>query len=42
MGLKFGDFDFEKNTVYISRQLASDPIIKEGSGSKIEKYGLVE
>lgn len=42
MGLKFSDFDFEKNTVYISRQLASDPIIKERSGSKIEKYGLVE
>lgn len=42
MGLKFCDFDFEKNTVYINRQIASDPIIEKGSGSKIKKYGLVE
>lgn len=42
MGLKFGDFDFERNTVYISRQIASDPIIEKGSGSKIKKYGKIE
>ena len=42
MGLKFGDFDFEKSTVYISRQIASNPIIKRGSGSKIDQYGLIE
>ena len=42
MGLKFSDFDFEKNTVYINRQIASDPKIKKGSGSKIDEYGLVE
>ncbi|MDO5408184.1 MAG: site-specific integrase [Eubacteriales bacterium] len=42
MGLKFCDFDFEKNTVYINRQIASDPKIKKGSGSKIDEYGLVE
>ncbi|MGN0313894.1 MAG: site-specific integrase [Fusicatenibacter sp.] len=41
MGLKFGDFDFKKNTVYINRQVASDPIIKKG-GYKIDEYGLVE
>lgn len=37
MGLKFSDFDFEKNTVYINRQIASDPKIKKGSGSKIDE-----
>lgn len=42
MGLKFCDFDFEKNTVYINRQIASDPKIKKDSGSKIDEYGLVE
>ena len=42
LGLKFCDFDFEKNTVYINRQIASDPKIKKGSGSKIDEYGLVE
>ena len=42
MGLKFSDFDFEKNTVYINRQIASDPKIKKRSGSKIEEYALVE
>lgn len=39
--LKFRDFDFEKNTVYISRQIASNPVIEKG-GSKIDEYGLVE
>ena len=42
MGLKFCDFDFEKNTVYINSQIASDPKIKKDSGSKIDEYGLVE
>lgn len=42
MGLKFCDFDFEKSTVYINRQIASDPKIKKDSGSKIDEYGLVE
>lgn len=41
MGLKFEDFDFEKNTVYINRQIASDPKIEKGK-SKIDEYGLVE
>lgn len=41
LGLKFSDFDFEKNTVYISRQIASNPVIDKG-GSKIDEYGLVE
>jgi len=41
LGLKFSDFDFEKNTVYISRQIASNPVIEKG-GSKIDEYGLVE
>lgn len=42
LGLKFSDFDFEKNTVFISRQVTSDPVISKGKGSKIETYGLVE
>lgn len=42
LGLKFSDFDFEKGTVYIQRQVASDPHIKKRCGSKIEEYGLVE
>lgn len=42
LGLKFSDFDFENSTVYINRQIASDPKIKKGSGSKIDEYGLVE
>lgn len=42
LGLKFCDFDFEKNTVSISRQVTSDPVISIGKGSKIETYGLVE
>ena len=42
MGLKFSDFDFEKNTVCIRRQIVSDPKIKKKSGSKIEEYGLTE
>lgn len=42
LGLKFSDFDFDKRTVYISRQIASDPLIKKGSESKIDEYGLIE
>ncbi len=41
LGLKFDDFDFEKNTVTINRQLVSDPKVKKGS-SEIEVYGYVE
>lgn len=42
LGLKFSDFDFEKNTVSIKRQIASDPVIKKNTGSRIAEYGLVE
>lgn len=42
LGLKFSDFDMEKKIVYVSRQIASDPLIKRGDGSRIGKYGLVE
>ena len=39
-GLKFSDFDLERKTVKISRQIVMSPIIKEGS--KIEEYNLQE
>lgn len=42
LGLKFSDFNIEKRTVYISRQIVSDPLIKKGSGSKVDNYGLIE
>lgn len=42
LGLKFSDFDFEKSTVYINRQLVSNPKIEKGSGSDISEYGVVE
>ena len=42
LGLKFSDLDMEKRTVTIRRQIASDPLIKKGSGSKIDNYGLIE
>ena len=42
LGLKFGDFCIEAETVTISRQLAANPIIPSGSGSKVAKYELVE
>lgn len=42
LGLKFSDFDIEKRTVYIRRQIASNPVIKKGNGSKIDNYGMVE
>lgn len=42
LGLKFSDFDIEQRTVFINRQIASDPKISKGNGSRIEEYGLVE
>lgn len=42
LGLKFGDFCTEDETVTISRQLAANPIIPAESGSKVAKYELVE
>lgn len=42
LGLKFSDFDFEKNTVCINRQLVANPIIRKGSKSKIDEYSLIE
>lgn len=42
MGLKFTDFDFEKNTVFICRQIVSDPKIRKGTGSRIDEYLLTE
>lgn len=42
LGLKFADFCVESETVTISRQLAANPIIPAGSGSKVAKYELVE
>ena len=30
-GLKFSDFDLERRSVKISRQIVANPIIKEGS-----------
>ncbi len=42
LGLKFDDFDYDKGTVSISRQLVANPIIKKGSGSKIDEYGVIE
>lgn len=41
LGLKFSDFDFEKNTVYINRQIVSNPVVEKG-GSNIQEYGLAE
>ena len=40
LGLKFSDFDTEKRTVRISRQVVSNPIIRKGS--KIDEYHLIE
>ena len=41
LGLKISDFDMNRETVSISRQLVSNPKIKEGS-SIIEEYGKIE
>lgn len=40
-GLKFGDFDADNRTIYIQRQITSNPIITKG-GSKVEEYKVVE
>lgn len=40
LGLKFTDFDFEKQTVRISRQLVANVKVKEGF--EIEDYSLME
>ena len=42
LGLKFGDFDIDDETVTISRQVAANPIISPNSGSKVSKYEIVE
>lgn len=40
-GLKFGDFDAENRTIYIQRQITSNPVIPKGE-SKIETYEVIE
>lgn len=40
-GLKFSDFDMEQETVSISRQITSNPIIPKGQ-SKPEEYQIIE
>jgi integrase len=40
-GLKFSDFDAENRTLYIQRQITSNPIVTKG-GSKIESYKVIE
>lgn len=40
-GLKFGDFDAENRTIYIQRQITSNPIVSKG-GSKIQSYEVIE
>ena len=40
-GLKFSDFDAENRTLYIQRQITSNPIVLKG-GSKIESYKVIE
>lgn len=41
LGLKFSDFNMEKRTVHIQRQLVADITIEE-NGMKIEDYTIVE
>lgn len=41
LGLKFSDFSLEEESVTITRQLVSNPIIKKGE-RKISKYELIE
>ncbi len=41
LGLKFSNFDFEKHTVKIERQLGASPIVEVGS-SDISNYGKEE
>lgn len=40
-GLKYGDFDLSRNTVTISRQITSNPIVPKGQG-KISQYQIIE
>lgn len=40
-GLKYGDFDLSRNTVTISRQITSNPIVPKGQG-KISEYQIIE
>lgn len=40
-GLKFGDFDAENKTIYIQRQITSNPVIPKGE-SKIQSYEVIE
>lgn len=40
-GLKFGDFDAENKTIYIQRQITSNPIVPKGE-SKIQTYEVIE
>lgn len=41
-GLKFSDFDKEQNTLFIQRQITSNPVIPKGNGSKIVEYKVIE
>lgn len=40
-GLKFGDFDSKRRTIYIQRQITSNPIVPKGT-SKIQSYEVIE
>ena len=40
-GLKFGDFDAENRTIYIQRQITSNPVIPKGE-RKIQSYEVTE
>lgn len=40
-GLKFGDFDPQNRTIYIQRQITSNPIVPKGA-SKIQSYEVIE
>ena len=41
LGLKFSDFDFERHTVSVKRQLGANPVMEERS-SKIASYSVIE
>lgn len=41
LGLKFSDFDYEEESVTITRQVVANPIIPSYSGSKVAKYEIV-
>ncbi len=41
LGLKFSDFNAENQTIYIQRQITSNPIVAKGN-SKIDEYGIIE